>query len=79
MSIRWHDRLIGRTPIRESQEWFQIFVDREKYGIRLMPELYEHLNPMPFEAAAQMEKDLPKIYVRRATPSQGERDKPLHV
>jgi hypothetical protein len=30
----------------------------KKYGIRLMPELYEHLNPMPFEAAAQMEKDL---------------------
>ena len=29
----------------------------KKYGIRLMPELYEHLNPMPFEAAAQMEKD----------------------
>jgi hypothetical protein len=29
-----------------------------RYGIRLMPELYEHLNPMPFEAAAQMEKDL---------------------
>ncbi len=29
-----------------------------KYGVRLMPELYEHLNPMPFEAAAQMEKDL---------------------
>jgi len=29
-----------------------------KYGVRLMPELYEHLNPMPFEPAAQMEKDL---------------------
>jgi hypothetical protein len=29
-----------------------------RYGIRLMPELYAHLNPMPFEAAAQMEKDL---------------------
>src|SRR5947208_12912266 len=29
-----------------------------KHGIRLMPELYEHLNPMPFDAAAQMEKDL---------------------
>jgi len=28
------------------------------YGVRLMPELYEHLNPMPFDAAAQMEKDL---------------------
>lgn len=30
----------------------------ERYGIRLMPELYAHLNPMPFEVAAQMEKDL---------------------
>lgn len=30
----------------------------EKYGVRLMPELYEHLNPMPFEAAAQMEIEL---------------------
>ncbi len=30
----------------------------KRYGVRLMPELYEHLNPMPFEAAAQMEKDL---------------------
>ena len=30
----------------------------KKYGVRLMPEIYAHLNPMPFEAAAQMEKDL---------------------
>ena len=30
----------------------------QRYGIRLMPELYTHLNPMPYEAAAQMEKDL---------------------
>jgi hypothetical protein len=29
-----------------------------KYGLRLMPELYGFLNPMPFEAAAQMEEDL---------------------
>jgi hypothetical protein len=29
-----------------------------RYGIRLLPELYEHLNPMPYEAAAQMESDL---------------------
>jgi hypothetical protein len=33
-----------------------LFVKR--YGIRLLPELYTHLNPMPYEAAAQMEKDL---------------------
>ena len=30
----------------------------ERYGVRLMPELFEHLNPMPYAAAAQMEKDL---------------------
>ena len=30
----------------------------KKYGLRLMPELYGFLNPMPFEAAAQMERDL---------------------
>jgi hypothetical protein len=29
-----------------------------EYGVRLLPELYEWLNPMPFEAAVQMEKDL---------------------
>jgi predicted GIY-YIG superfamily endonuclease len=29
-----------------------------KYGVRLMPELYEHFNPMPFEAAVQMELEL---------------------
>jgi hypothetical protein len=29
-----------------------------RYGLRLLPELYEHLNPMPYEAAAQMEKGL---------------------
>ena len=30
----------------------------KRFGVRLLPELYEHLNPMPFEAAVQMEKDL---------------------
>lgn len=30
----------------------------KRYRLRLMPELYEHLNPMPYEAAAQMERDL---------------------
>lgn len=29
-----------------------------RYGLRLLPELYAHLNPMPYEAAAQMERDL---------------------
>ena len=30
----------------------------KRYGVRLLPELYAHLNPMPFEAAVQMEMDL---------------------
>jgi hypothetical protein len=30
----------------------------KRYGLRLLPELYTHLNPMPYEAAARMERDL---------------------
>ena len=30
----------------------------KRYGIRLLPELYAYLNPMPFEAAVQMEMEL---------------------
>lgn len=30
----------------------------KKYGQHLIPELYQHLNPMPYEAALQMEQDL---------------------
>jgi hypothetical protein len=30
----------------------------KRFGLRLLPELYAHLNPMPYEAAAQMEVDL---------------------
>lgn len=30
----------------------------QRYGVRLLPEFYAHLNPMPFAAAAEMERDL---------------------
>jgi predicted GIY-YIG superfamily endonuclease len=30
----------------------------KRHGIRLLPELYAHLNPMPYEEAVQMEMDL---------------------
>lgn len=30
----------------------------EKYGVRLLPELFAHFNPMPFEAAVVMEQEL---------------------
>jgi len=30
----------------------------KRYGIRLMPDLFEHLNPMPFDAGVIMERDL---------------------
>ena len=30
----------------------------ERFGVRLLPELFEHLNPMPYEAATLMEADL---------------------
>jgi len=30
----------------------------KRYGLRLLPELYARLNPMPHKAAVQMDKDL---------------------
>jgi hypothetical protein len=30
----------------------------KSFGIRLLPDLYQHLNPMPYEAAVRMEIDL---------------------
>src|SRR5262245_14880561 len=30
----------------------------QRYGLRLLPELYEYFNPMPFQAAAAMEREL---------------------
>lgn len=30
----------------------------QRHGLRLLPELYEWLNPMPFAAAVEMERDL---------------------
>ena len=30
----------------------------KRYGIQLLLELFAHLNPMPYDAAAQMEQDL---------------------
>ena len=35
------------------------------YGLRLLPELFEHLNPMPYEDARYMEVDL-AIRLRQA-------------
>lgn len=30
----------------------------KKFGLHLLPDLFEYLNPMPYEAAQQMERDL---------------------
>jgi len=53
--------LTGLTPeerFANHQQGVKSSLYVKRYGIRLVPELYEHLNPMPYEAAAQMEKDL---------------------
>lgn len=34
------------------------FGEHQRDRIRLLPEVYAHLNPMPYEVAAQMEKGL---------------------
>ena len=40
-----------------------------KYGIRLMPELYEHLHPMPYEKAVHMAEKLAEDLRAEDTPS----------
>jgi hypothetical protein len=53
--------LTGLTPeerFTNHQQGVKSSLFVKRYGIRLLPELYGHLNPMPYEAAAQMEKDL---------------------
>ena len=41
----------------------------EKYGLHLMPELYEYLNPMPFERRLRWKRIWPKSCERRVIPS----------
>jgi hypothetical protein len=36
----------------QAAKWVQL------YGVRLLPEMYAHFNPMPFEAAVEMERGL---------------------
>ena len=53
--------LTGLTPEERfvnHQQGFKSSLYVKRYGLRLLPELYEHLNPMPYDAAVQMERDL---------------------
>jgi hypothetical protein len=53
--------LTGLTPeqrFRNHKAGIKAALVVKRYGLRLLPELYAHLNPMPYAAAAQMEKDL---------------------
>ena len=46
------ERFIRHKQGIQSAKWV------ERYGLRLLPELYAHFNPMPFEAAVELERDL---------------------
>lgn len=53
--------MTGLTPeerFANHQQGLKAAAVVQRYGICLLPELYAHLNPMPFAAAAQMEQDL---------------------
>ncbi len=53
--------LTGLTPeerFANHQQGIKSSLYVKRYGVRLLPELYAHLNPMPYGAAVQMEKDL---------------------
>ena len=53
--------MTGLTPeerFQNHQQGIKAASVVKRYGVRLMPELYAWLNPMPFEAAAKMEVEL---------------------
>jgi len=53
--------LTGLTPeerFRRHKAGIQPSRVVKRYGLRLLPAMYEYLNPMPYEAAAQMEAEL---------------------
>ena len=46
--------MTGLDPVERFANYKAAWVV-EKYGLRLLPEMYECFNPMPFAAAAEME------------------------
>jgi hypothetical protein len=56
--LRRDDRSDAGGEILESQAGVNAASVVKNFGVRLLPELFAHLNPMPYEAALQMEKDL---------------------
>jgi hypothetical protein len=54
-------RMTGLTPeerFRAHQRGEHAAWLVRKYGLRLLPELYQHFNPLPYELAQQMEPEL---------------------
>ena len=56
--VRRYDRAVARRRFDNHKAGIKEAWVVKRYGLRLMPELFEHLNPMPFEAAALMEQAL---------------------
>jgi hypothetical protein len=53
--------MTGLTPeerFANHKAGFKAALVVKRFGLRLLPKLYAHLNPMPYEAAARMEMDL---------------------
>lgn len=53
--------MTGLPPIERfwnHQEGYQSSRFVHRYGIQLLPEMFHYLNPMPYDAACQMEKEL---------------------
>jgi hypothetical protein len=54
--LRWL-LIQAEGPLKlDEHSWLN--VPPKRYGVRHLPELFKHLNPMPFEAGVVMEKDL---------------------
>lgn len=53
--------MTGLPPIERfwnHQDGYKSSYYVHKFGVKLLPEMFEHLNPMPFEGACEMEREL---------------------
>lgn len=60
--------MTGRTPHERFEQQLTGYKSSKyakKYGLRLMPRLYEKLNCMPFDIAVLMEKELAERLQRK--------------
>jgi len=61
LCLRWNDRIPVEHRFENHKNGYKSAWVVKKYGKRLMPELYQHLNPMRLKPQLKWKRNWPKI------------------